>query len=119
VTTWFAFATDEVPQLAKDLGGIQRPMPATPKGGASFDIGQLVDEDKARIPVSRPHPLFLQSSFQDEVRPLDQLKLTARVNEALRQVSGGGPNAVLVYVDASDLPAPTYWQGAITLKEDQ
>jgi WD40 repeat protein len=104
VTTWFGFAVDEVPKLAKDLGGIQSPTPATPKGGASFDIGQLVDEDKARIPVARPHPLFLQSSFQDEARPLDHLKLTSRVNELLRQVSGGGPNAVLVYVDASDLP---------------
>jgi hypothetical protein len=104
VNTWFAFAADEVEQLAKDIGGIQRPMSATPQGGRSFDIGLVSDDDKARIPVSKPHPLFLQSSFQDEIRPLDHLKLTARVNEALREVSARGPNIPLVYVDASDLP---------------
>jgi hypothetical protein len=105
VSTWFAFAADEVERLAKDIGHIQRPVPATPQGGRSFDIGQLVDQDKALIPLAKPHPLFVQSTFQDEVRPLDHLKLTALVNEALRAATAQGPRIALVYVEASDLPA--------------
>jgi uncharacterized caspase-like protein len=65
VGSWFNFATDEVPKLAKDIGGIQLPLPAIPSGGASFDVGQIVDEDKARIPLATVRPVFLQSSFQD------------------------------------------------------
>jgi len=104
VNTWFAFAADKVPQLAKDIGGIQRPDPAIPYGGASFDVGQLLDEDKVRISLAGVRPLFLQSNFQDEARPIDALKLTPRVNEVLRGVSARGKDADLGYVDASDFP---------------
>jgi len=104
VSKWFDFATDEVRELAKDIGGLQQPRPAIPYGGESFDVGQIVDEDKARIPVASVRPLFLRSNFQDEVRPLDHLKLTDLVNEALREIASKGQNATLVYVDASDFP---------------
>jgi hypothetical protein len=104
VSKWFDYATDEVPELARDIGGIQRPSIAIPRGGASFDIGQIGDEDKARIPLAGVRPLFLQSNFQDEVRPIDHLKLMARVNEALREASAREHNATLVYVEASELP---------------
>jgi WD40 repeat protein len=104
VNTWFAFATEEVPKLAKDIGGIQKPRPAIPYGGESFDVGMLLDEDKAQIHVASVRPLFLQSNFQDEVRFIDHLKLAARVNEALREVSVRGAGASLVYVDASEYP---------------
>jgi len=104
VSQWFDFATDEVPKLATDIGGIQRPVIATPRGGASFDVGQITTEDKPRIPLATVRPLFLQANFQDEVQLRDSLKLTARVNEALRAVSSRGQTATLVYVDTSDFP---------------
>src|SRR5215471_10574912 len=56
VSKWFDYATDEVPELAKDIGGIQRPSIAIPLGGSSFDIGQIGDEDKARIPLAGVRP---------------------------------------------------------------
>jgi len=77
---------------------------ATPRGGASFDVGQITTEDKPRIPLATVRPLFLQANFQDEVQLRDSLKLTARVNEALREVSSRGQSATLVYVDTSDFP---------------
>jgi len=104
VSKWFDYATDEVPELAKDIGGIQRPSIAIPLGGSSFDIGQIGDEDKARIPLASVRPLFLQCNFQDEVRPIDHLKLMAHVNDALREASAREHNATLVYVEASELP---------------
>ena len=104
VSRWFAFATDKVPELARDIGGIQKPRPAIPFGGASFDVGQVLDEDKVRIMVAAVRPLFLQSNFQDDARPIDHLKLTAHVNEALRSVSARGKDADLSFIDASDFP---------------
>ena len=115
VSKWFDFATEEVPQLAKDIGGIQKPERYTPcriaeqaelacGSSATWDIGQLLGEDKARIPLATPRPVFLQSTFQDEVQLRDQLKLTGLVNEALREVSSRGQDASLVYVDAAEFP---------------
>jgi len=104
VSKWFDFATDEVPELAQDVGGIQRPIIATPNGGASFDVGQILTADKSLIPLVSVRPLFLQSSFQDEVQLRDHLKLTTMVNDALRDVSSRGAEATLVYVDAADFP---------------
>jgi len=115
VSKWFDFAADEVPQLAKNIGGVQRPEKYQPcrlseqteqacGSSASWDIGQLLGEDKARIHLATPRPMFLQSSFQDEVQPRDQLKLTGLVNEALRDVSSRGQEPPLVYVDASEFP---------------
>ena len=104
VSRWFAFATDKVPELARDIGGIQKPKPAIPFGGASFDVGQMLDEDKVRIMVAAVRPLFLLSNFQDDARPIDHLKLTGHVNEALRGVSARGRGADLSFIDASDFP---------------
>ena len=115
VDKWLGFATDEVPQLAKNIGGVQRPEKYQPcrhspeneeacGSSASWDIGQFLDEDKAHIPLATPRPLFLQASFQDEVQLRDSLKLTHLVDEALREASSRGQQATLAYVDASDLP---------------
>ncbi len=107
-------AADHVPQIAKDIGGIQRPVVAMPRGGASFDIGQLIEEDRQKIRLATVRPLLLQSSFQDEQRFIDHLKLGTRVNDALRDVSMRGQNTGFVYVDAADFPdayslAGRYW----------
>nr|WP_320013994.1 caspase family protein [uncultured Desulfobacter sp.] len=107
-------AADHVPQIAKDIGGIQRPVVAMPRGGASFDFGQLLKEDRQKIRLATVRPLILQSSFQDEQRFLDHLKLSRRVNDALREVSVRGQDTGFVYVDAADFPdayslAGRYW----------
>jgi hypothetical protein len=104
VSKWFEFAADQVPRLARDIGGIQRPIPAVPGGGASFDLGQLLSEDKLRIPLAAVRPVFLQSSFQDEIQLRDHLKLSAMVDEDLRETSSRRQEAPLVYLDASDFP---------------
>jgi hypothetical protein len=104
VSTLFNFAADRVPELAREIGGIQRPLLASPRGSASFDIGQLTSEDKARIPLNAVRPLVLRSSFQDEVRVRDHLNLTGQVNALLRDRSARGREANLVFVDAEEFP---------------
>src|SRR5262249_49658780 len=57
VATLFQRVADDVPELAKDIGGIQQPRIAMP-GGASFDIGQLSTEDRQAIPLATARPLL-------------------------------------------------------------
>jgi WD40 repeat protein/uncharacterized caspase-like protein len=99
----FHYAADHVPQLAKNIGGIQRPVIAMPTGGASFDVGQIIGEDRQKIRLSTVKPLILQVNFQDEEQVLDHLNLSRHVNDALREVSVRGSEK-FVYVDASDFP---------------
>lgn len=100
----FGFAADEVPQLAHDLGGIQRPVIAVPKGSASFDIGQLLLSDREQIPLQPARPLVLRSTFGDEDAFDDVLRLSKRVDEMLRSSSIRGSKRGVVFVDAREIP---------------
>jgi hypothetical protein len=103
VAELFGFAADKVPELARDIGGIQRPVIASPKG-ASFDIGQVTAEDQARIPFQRVRPLVLRASFQEEEQFDDVLGLGRLVDERLRGVSARGREAPWVFVDSREFP---------------
>ena len=105
VSSLFDFAADQVPQLAQGVGGIQRPVIASPKGGASFDIGQVSDADKESIPLQSPRPLVLKASFQDEFEFEDTLGLGKLINEQLREIAARGQEAPLVFLDATELPS--------------
>ncbi len=105
VSKLFQFSADQVPELAKDIGGIQRPLVAAPRGGTSFDIGRVTSEDKTQIPIASPRPLVLRANFQDDERFIDHLGLTTRINNALREISARGRSAPLIFVDASEFPA--------------
>ena len=59
VSQLFQHAADQVPQLAKDIGGIQKPLIAAPRG-TSFDIGQLKTDDKSLIPLAQVKPMLLR-----------------------------------------------------------
>ena len=99
----FAFAADKVPELAKGIGGIQRPELAIPKGGASFDVGRLTSEDKVQVPLKSARPLVLRCYFWDKRRRRDLLGLNKRINDVLRDHSGRGEDAP-VFVDADEFP---------------
>ena len=42
------------PNLARNIGGIQKPLIASPRGSGSFDVGQLTKEDKAKVRLADP-----------------------------------------------------------------
>lgn len=100
----FEFAADKVPELAWDIGGIQKPVVAIPKGGQPFPIGRLTAEDQTRIPLQAVRPLLLRCSLQDELKVRDHLGLSKRVNERLREASASGRSAKLVFVEAEEFP---------------
>ena len=100
----FNYAADHVPELARGVGGIQRPLIASPKGGASFDIGQLTAADLPKIPLASKRPVVLQTSFQEETTFRDVLQLGKQVDELLRQASSQATVAAPMYVDAREFP---------------
>ena len=102
----FQHAANRVPDLAKSVGGIQRPQVASP-GGTSFDMGQITAEDKELITLARVMPVILRSNFipmDDD--PMDTIGLTKLVNAELREFSAvvRGGNVWYIDANADELP---------------
>jgi WD40 repeat protein len=107
VSRWFDYAVEEVPQLARNIGGIQRPVIAQPLG-SSFDIAELTPRDQARIPLATVKPMILRPMLLDAEVEDDVLDLSLAVRRALAalnfQTRGADPAAAdTVFVDADDL----------------
>jgi WD40 repeat protein len=114
----FDFAADRVPELARDIGGIQRPVIASPRG-ASFPIGLVTTDDRARIPLRTPRPLVLRTLFQDEEEFTDGLGLGRLIDERLRERSTRGTDGRLVFVDARELPGAYNLAGRYRIEGDK
>jgi WD40 repeat protein len=102
VLTWFGYAVDEVPQLARGIGGLQKPLLSSPRGGASFPVGRLEASDRGQIPLPKARPLLVRSSIVDKETFDDVLGLGGRVDELLRGASARGEGAAPVFVDARE-----------------
>ena len=105
VANLFQYAADEVPQLARNIGGIQKPLIAAPRG-VSFDVGQLTREDKAKVRLAISKPLVLRPSLTnaDEFDGDDTLGLTALLRRKLGDNSGLAGRGTTVYVNADEMP---------------
>jgi hypothetical protein len=115
VNRLFQYARDEVPSLARGIGGIQSPVIAFPTGGASFAIGIVVPNDRARIPFHQVRPVILRSNFQEEVQLRDVLSLGREIDLALGNMSGRGADSTLVFWDAADGPDAFNLAGRYTI----
>jgi hypothetical protein len=105
VAKLFGHATEEVPRLARSIGGIQSPIISAPSG-ASFDIGQLTAQDKRLVPLAMVRPMILRSSFQRQEPPFDdRLDLSKGVNAALRDAADpAARGGKIAFVDGDELP---------------
>lgn len=122
VSRWFQYAVDEVPALARQLGGVQQPLVAAPRG-SSFDLGRLTAEDRAAIPLPSARPLVLRPVFLDPERGFDHLELMSAVRERLLDASapsarGLGLVRSAVYIDADELPGAVRLSGTYALRGD-
>jgi WD40 repeat protein len=117
VSRLFAYAVDLVPQLASGIGGIQQPLTAAPLASASFDIGSLGSDDRARIPLAAARPVVTRAVFQDEARLVDHLGVAARVNDELRGAAARGADAPLVFIDAGDYPGARTLSGTYRVSD--
>jgi hypothetical protein len=121
VSQLFQYAADEVPPLAQFIGGIQKPLILAPRG-TSFDIGRLLKEDKAAIPLAQVRPLLLRPVLQnaDENVLDDDLGLMPLLRGKLRDASfagvrGGKKALPPVYVDADEMPGAVRPSGKYTV----
>ena len=117
VSMLFQHAADTVPDLAQNIGGIQRPTIAAPKG-TSFDIGRLKPEDRQQIPLAQSKPILLPPVLINSEVGFDNLDLTVKLRKHLRDqayaVARGGAHPLpAVFVEADQLtgairPSGTY-----------
>lgn len=95
----FQYAADRVPELARGVGGIQKPLQSG-RPGNSFVIGQLTRDDRAAIPLETAKPVFIRSRFNDEFSLLDDdLSLSSTLNERLLAFTQQGKDVVYFPVD--------------------
>jgi hypothetical protein len=116
----FQYAADQVPVLARNIGGIQKPLVFAPRG-TSFDIGRLKEEDKKLIPLAQVRPLLLRPVLLNPDVGDDDLNLMPLLRQRLREESfvgtRGGKQAGPVYVDADEMPGAVRPSGTYTVKE--
>ena len=109
VSKLFNYAADTVPNLAKNIGGIQRPEIRVPIGGTSFPFGIIkTDDDKKQIPLAQVKSVILRPNFQNQKLSYDNLKIAALLRDALREanftVIRGDTSGGLVFVDTDEMP---------------
>ncbi len=112
----FQYARDEVPRLAATISGIQAPMLGFPNRAASFDIGLLDDNAKAKLPFTSAKPIMIRSTFLNQNTIRDDLQLSKKLNEAFRKESEKGRNANLIFVDVESYPEAYNLGGLYTLE---
>lgn len=117
VNLLFAYAQDTVPEMAKNIGGIQRPLIIAPDAAASFDIGKFTADEQKLISLSTRKPLILRPVLLNDKLKFDNLQLTPLLKKALHNASftpgAGRTEAGLVFVDADEMadaftPSGTY-----------
>ena len=118
VATLFGFAADKVPELARDIGGVQRPVIATPRGGQPFPIGLVTAKDQPEIPLQTIRPMLLRCNLQEEDEFKDVLDLGKKVDEVLKSATGRGRTSPLVFVDATELPGAHQLAGRYRIDGD-
>lgn len=95
----FQHARDQVPDLARGIGGIQRPVLAFPSNGSSFDIG--IVNDQVKIPIAHKKPVFIRNVFLEENAYDDVIGLGNELANYFQRVSSRGANAAYIFVDVN------------------
>jgi hypothetical protein len=120
VSKLFQYSADEVPQLARDIGGIQAPLIIAPRG-TSFDVGQIDAEDKLRIPLAAVktlilRPLLIDASVGDDSLGLIPLLKRKLHDESFAALGGKARPSTIVFVDADELPGAIRPAGTYTVQ---
>lgn len=109
----FAHAENRVPELARGVGGLQRPFPR--RGASDFPLGELADHEREKVRPVGVKPVIVQTDLDlDGAR--DRLGISRAVDAALRDVAGGD-RAPLAFIDAPDFPGSWALTGDYTQSE--
>lgn len=120
----FSFAEREVPKMAKNIGGVQKPIISAPLGN-NFYIGQMTDAEKKKINLPTIKPFILRPRLGVLPRNNDPLELTAQLRKGLDAESSydvvrrrGDTEPILTYVDDDSLPNAYQITGTYTIEGD-
>jgi WD40 repeat protein len=122
VNLLFLFAQETVPNMAKNIGGVQRPLIITPDISASFDIGKFTGEEQKLINLPNPKPIILRPTLQNKELDFDDLELTKLLQAKLREanyVAIRGENTPLVFVDADEMIDAIKPSGSYRVKSEE
>jgi hypothetical protein len=110
VSKLFRYAEDHVPEMARNIGGIQKPQVIEPRVGQSFPVGRLLAQDKKDIPLALVKPLLLRPVALNPKDVGDTLHLQDALRKRLREENyvstrGGEPRQpAAVFVDEEEFP---------------
>jgi uncharacterized caspase-like protein len=120
VVMLFGYAQDTVPNIAKNVGGIQRPLIITPDTSSSFDIGKFTAEEQKQIVLSTPKPLFLSPTLLNEKLKRDDQNLIHLLKQELRELSYPDRTrrqvAPLVFIEADKMTDAIMPSGLYTIE---
>lgn len=79
------YVADTVPELATEIGGIQRPRIASPGMAENFTIGFLDTNARAQVPLSTRKAILLKPVFINEKSLIDDLNLSEYLRRYFRE----------------------------------
>ena len=97
------YAKAEVPGLAKSVSGIQEPIYRN-TFGTSFIIGQMMEEDKEKIHLAEPLPVFIPCKFTNQDLEQEDINLEDALNIRLDQLSAKGSDARFQFIQNTNYP---------------
>ncbi len=109
----FQFVQRKVPELAADIGGIQKPEVRYPANAESFSLGKLTDTDKEAIAIVQPKPVFIHSGFQGQQDFHDVLRMGEFVDKQL--VSNDSESGKIVFLDKPNFTGAHTIRGRYTV----
>lgn len=114
----FEYVEKRVPELAAGIGGVQKPLVASPQG-ARIQIGEMGDQERNAIRLAARQLRLLAPVFQNPEEVGDPLGLTDRVelllaNESETQARGQGGGG-FVFMGKGKLPGAVEPSGSYTI----
>lgn len=108
-------AENRVPELAKEVGVIQKPKMHNQDGLSSFPIG--IVQDPATIPIASSKPLLIRPMFQQEGEFDDPLLLMTAIEDYIQKAIRR--NASFTFQDLRNHPKGFSIRGAYTVDGEQ
>ncbi len=122
VEKWFASAEDKVENLAKGIGGVQRPSFFKSNFAKTFDIGRIEREEQLLLPLAQRVPLILQPELREAGKFTDKERLTEKLEVRLLEQSASnvrGEGAAVNYIKATTATNGLSPRGFYTFNTDE
>ncbi|MEI6521114.1 MAG: caspase family protein [bacterium] len=108
VAKLFNYASERVPELAVEIGGIQKPLISV-NHGVSFAIGMMTEDDKVKIPLESEKEVIVTPVIMNPDVIGDPLHLSQNVEGKLKKITS------VVYIDAEKYPKALMITGFYTV----